>query len=608
MMDRFKKYKLISLLAFLIMSCGIMAQKFTANASKTKVVAGEQFQIAYSLNTGGSNFKTPNLNGFDVYSGPNQSSSMQFINGTMSQSISFSFILAARKEGKFTIPPASIIVNGSRIESNELVIEVAKGGTPSAQQPSQGNPGNPNTPQNGGDNLFAITTVNKTKAYLGEQITVVHKIYTKLNLRGFQDIQFPSYDGFWSQDMPQKGQIALGTENVNGVAYYVAEIKKSFIFAQKTGTIEISPVEIECVVRERTSNAPQSIFDLFSGNGGYQDAIYKTKSKPIKIEIQPLPEQGKPENFNGAVGNFSFKALVNKEKIKANDAINLNIAISGQGNLKLLNTPVVGFPEGFETYDPKVSENISINTNGVSGSKTFDYLVIPRNEGDYNITNVGFSYFDPAKKTYITLPSPEFNIHVEKSDKPAEQIKTTASGIAKEDVKIIGNDIRYIKTGPTVFIEKDEHFFGSSLFYTGIGAPVFLLAAFLLVRRKHISENSDLIAVKSRKANKVAQKRLMLAKTHVEANNKEAFYDEILRAMNGYFSDKFNLPASEFTKEAVVDRLKKRNVSEGLISDFTQTIDVCEAARYAPSMASNELVSVFEKAATVITQTENEIS
>lgn len=604
-MQLIRKHILFTLLTLVAFTCNMIAQKFTAATSKTKVVAGEQFQIAYSLNTGGNGFKSPDLSAFDVYSGPNQSSSMQYVNGAVSQSISFSFIIAARKEGKFTIPPASISVNGNKIESNELVIEVGKGNTQSNQSAQSSNP---NSPQNAGDELFARASVNKTKAYLGEQITVTLKIYTRLNLRGFQDIKFPTYDGFWSQDMPQNGQIQLSTENVDGVAYNVAEMKRSFIFAQRAGTLEISPMEVECVVRERVSNRPQTIFDQFFGNGGYRDVVYKTKSKPVKIEIMPLPEQNKPVNYNGAVGTFSFKAQVNKEKIKANDAINLTIAVSGQGNLKLLNTPVINFPEGFETYDPKVTENIGVNANGVSGSKNFDFLVIPRNEGDFEIKDIGFSYFDPAKKTYITLPSPEFNIHVEKDDKPEEKITTNTSGVAKEDLKILGDDIRYIKTGPVQLIAKDEHFFDSSLFYTGLASPLLLLASFLLIRRKYIAQNSDLVAVKSRKANKVAMKKLALAKTYMDQHKKEEFYTETLKAVNGYFSDKFNIPSSEFSKDTVINHMQKRNASSQLINDLTQIIDICEAARYAPSLASEDLSSVYQKTTSVITQSENEIS
>lgn len=602
-----KTSKHIYLIAFslLLFSCGLFAQKFTANASKTKVAVGEQFQISYSLNTSGSGFKTPDLSAFDVYSGPNQSSSMQFINGNVSQSLTFSFIIAARKEGKFTIPPASIVAGGNRVESNSLVIEVVKGG---ASQSGSAQANTHSGSQGAGDNLFAKISVNKTKAYLGEQITVSHKIYTRLNIRGFQDIQFPSYNGFWSQDLQQKNQIELTTENIDGINYYVAEIKKSFIFPQRSGTLEISPIEVECVVRERTNSGPQSIFDQFFGNGGYRDVVYKAKSKPVKIEVMPLPEDGKPEGFNGAVGNYSFNARLSKEKVKANEAVNISINISGQGNLKLIEAPKLNFPDEFEIYDPKTTENIGTTNNGISGNKNFDYLVIPRHPGEYKINDFSFSFFDPQKKTYITLPSPEFIIKVEEGEKEDAPSVVAGNQTAKEEVKIIGDDIRYIKTGKINFIKKDEYFFGSALFYTGLSAPFILLASFLLIRRKYIKQQSDIVGMKSKKAGKVAQKRLAIAATHMKTNSKELFYAELLKALYGYFTDKFNMPGSELSKEAILTALQNKNASGELINELSHTIEVCEAARYAPSLAENDLTKIYDKASHIITQTENQLS
>lgn len=586
----------------------LSAQSFSASVSKNRVAVGEQFQINYSLNTGGSSFRSPNLNDFDVYSGPNQSTSMQFVNGSMSQSISYSFIIAAKKEGKLVIPPASIIVNGNKVESNSIAIEVGKGNSAnnnsSAQSSSPSSQGNASN-----ENIFARTSTNKTKAYVGEQITISHKIYTRLSLRGFQDVNFPAYDGFWSQDLPQQGQITLTTENVDGVTYNVAELKRSFLFAQKSGTLEIPSLEAQCIVLERTNSAPQSLFDQFFGNGGYKNAVYSVKSKPIKIEVMPLPENGKPSNFSGAVGDYSFKAEINKNKIKANDAINLNIKINGTGNLKLIDPPKMNFPEDIETYDPKISENIGVNPTGISGSKSYEYLIIPRHEGNYKIDNVGFSYFDPNKKSYITLPSPEFNITVDKAEENANNPTTAATTVVnKEDVKMIGTDIRYIKTNKVNWIRKEDYFFGSQGFAAGLVSPLILLFSFVIVRKKYIAQNSDVVSLKKRKANKMARKRLSNAKNYLASNNKEVFYEEIFKALYGYLGDKINMPVSELSKDNIKSNLLTKKVSEQTSDQLIDTLSNCEYARYASSAVDSNLEKVYNDSVELISKLENEIS
>ena len=600
------------LLLFVAIENTAIAQKFTASASKTKVAVGETFQLTYSLNANGSNFKMPALNEFDVYSGPNQSTSMSFVNGAMSQSISLSYILSAKKEGKITIQPGSVSVNGAAVQSNSLVIEVVKG-SPTTQ--NQQNPNNPNQQQQNptapssedvGNNLFVKTTVNKTKVYQGEQITITHKVYTRYQLRGFQDIKFPDYTGFWSQDVPSNNQqIQLTNENVDGVVYSVAELKRTYLFPQRSGKLTIEPMKVEVVVRKQSNRQPRDIFDQFFG-GGYVDANYSVKSKPITIDVIPLPEANKPAGFAGAVGDFSFKAEVNKDKVKANDAINLTVTITGKGNIKLVDPLKVNFPEDFETYDAKTKENISATVNGVSGSKTFDYLAIPRHEGDYKISDINFSYFDPEKKQYITLPSPEFKIHVDKG-KDGEGGASVFNPRNKEDVKVLGNDIRYIKTNNIILRPKENYFFGSTLFYLGLISPFILFLAFIIIRRKRIEQNKDVVAVKSRKATKMAKKQLLLAEKHLKSNNKESFYVEIFKALYGYVGNKLNIPTANLNKETITDSLRIKGVTEATIQQLMSTLDNCEFAHYAPTTVSGDLKSIYYNTVELITKIENEI-
>lgn len=586
-----------------------LAQKLTAQASKTRVAVGESFQISFSLNSSGSNFKAPALNDFNVYSGPNQSTSMSYVNGAMSQSITLSYVIAAKKEGKINIGAATVNVNGTIIQSNPFTIEVVKG---AANAQSQGNNNqaaqNPSAPttENLSDNLFVKTVVSKTKAYLGEQITVTHKIYTRYQLRGFQDIKFPDYTGFWSQDVPNNPQIQVVNENIDGVNYQVGELKRTYLFAQRSGKLEIEPMKIECVVRKQSNRKPRDVFEQFFG-GGYEDATYSVNSRSVAIEILPLPEANKPADFSGAVGNYSFKAQISKEKVNANDAINLTITLTGKGNIKLVNPLKINFPEDFETYDPKTKENITSGANGVSGNKTFDYLIIPRHEGDYKIDQIAFSYFDPEKKQYVTLPSPEFNIRVDKGNEN-DADANVFNPRSKEDIKVLGNDIRYIKTNNIELKQKNDYFFGSPLFYLGLVSPFIAFIGFLFFQRKNIEQNKDVVAVKSRKATKMAKKRLSLASQYLKTNNKEQFYMEIFKALYGYIGDKLNILAADLNKDHISDKLKTKSVNESTIQQLIATLDNCEYARYAPSAVSGDLNSIYNNTVELITKIEDEIN
>ncbi|MCW3085447.1 MAG: hypothetical protein JWP12_2813 [Bacteroidetes bacterium] len=599
--------RIISILFFIVTLTNVsLAQKLTAQVSKTRVAVGETFQLTFTLNSGGGNFRAPNLADFDVYSGPNQSSFSSNVNGVASVTISLSYILAAKKEGKITIGPASVTVSGgSTLQSNPIAMEVVKGAAGSGQQGSN-QPQNPSTPtnENISDNLFVKTTVNKTKVVQGEQITITHKVYSRYQLRGFQDVKFPDYNGFWSQDMPINQQIQVSNENVDGINYQVAELKRSYLFAQRSGKMLIEPMMVDVVVRKQSNKRPRDVFEQFFG-GGYEDASYSVKSQPLTIDVQPLPEANKPADFSGAVGDYTYKVELSKDHVKANDAVNLTITLAGKGNIKLIEAPKVGFPEDFETYDPKTKNNISVGATGVSGVNTYDYLFIPRHEGDYKIDNLSFTFYNPAKNEYITIPSPELNIHVDKGD-PGSAANVYTPG-DKSDVKVLGNDIRYIKTNDTHLQPKDDYFFGSGLFYTGLISPFILFIAFIFIRRKNIEQNKDAVAVKSRKATRMAKKRLSVAEQHLKTNNKESFYMEISQALYGYIADKLNIAGVNLNKENISALLKNRNVSDATAAQLIATLDNCEYARYAPSAVSGDLNSIYNSTVELITKIENEI-
>ncbi len=597
--------RIVFIIVFIVLATSvIVAQKFTAQVSKSKLAVGETFQITYSLNTNGSGFKAPPLFDFDVYGGPNQSQSVSIVNGNMSQTISWSFILAPKKEGKFTIAPATINVGGDKIESNSIAIEVVKGAANSGNQNNNPNITSPSTTENIGDNLFARTVVNKSKVYQGEQISVTHKIYTRYQLRGFQDVKFPDYTGFWSQDVPTNNQqVQITTENVDGVNYYVAELKRTYIFPQRSGKIQIEPIEVEAVVRKKSNKQPRDIFEQMFG-GGYEDAVYSVKSSPIVIDVAPLPIEKKPTDYTGAVGDYSFTAQISKEKVKANEAINLTITLNGKGNIKLVEAPKVNFPEEFEVYDPKNSEKIATTGAGVMGSKTFDYLIIPRHEGNYKIDKINFTYFDPQKKEYITLPSPEFLIEVAKADPSSNASVYTPK--SKDDVKVLSEDIRFIKT-KTNLERSDDLFFGSVAFYSALLSPLLGFLLFLFIRRKNINDNKDVVAVKSRRATKLAKKQLAIAEKHLKLNEKEKFYIEISKALFDYISNKFNLNLSELNRDNINRLFIENNIQEQTVKQFMDTLDKCEFAKYAPSSSDSDLNTLYENTVSLITKIENEL-
>ncbi|MGZ3885511.1 MAG: BatD family protein, partial [Bacteroidia bacterium] len=325
----------------LLFSFSLLSQKINVQVSANRVQVGAAFQVAFSINASPSNYTPPSFKDFDVFSGPNVSQSMQFANGNMSQSYTISFLIAAKKEGKLVIGPMAMNVGGQSIQSAPVTIEAVKG---AVQQQQQGNgaaqaqeePGAVNV---SGEEVFIRTTLSKTKCYLGEQVTVTQKVYSRLDLRGFQNVKFPSYNGFWSQQAEGSNNIQLQVENLDGVNYYVGEFSKTYMFPQRSGQLIIEPTELECVVRKQTNKKPRNFFEQFFGSGGFEDVVVKTKSKPVKLEVLPLPEANKPADFSGGVGSLTYKADVNKRNLKANDALNLRITIGGRGNIKLIDPP-----------------------------------------------------------------------------------------------------------------------------------------------------------------------------------------------------------------------------------------------------------------------------
>ncbi|MFH1319467.1 MAG: BatD family protein [Bacteroidota bacterium] len=594
------KYLILILLFFLSTTC-LFAEdiKFTASASKNKVAVGEQFKVTFTLPASGSNFRPPPFEYFQILSGPNQSTNMQWINGKTSYSTTYSYILTPIKEGKYSIGSASITSDGKTLITNSINIDVIKG---SAQTQSPSAKKTPND-QKIDDKLSLNVSVDKTKAYQGEQISVTYTLYFQVDIVGNEVSKLPALNGFWTQDVQMPQQAQVYTTNINGSRYNAADLKKTILFPQRSGNLEIDPMEFKCVVRTQTKSRQQSVFD-WNPFGSYKDTEYIIKSKPVNITVLPLPSANQPGNFSGVVGKYTMKTDIDKTQLKANEAVNLNIKISGNGNLKLIDPLNISFPPDIENYEPKIVDKITTTSGGVSGSRTFEYLLIPRHAGEYTIEPIQFSYFDPEKKSYKILTSPEYKLMVEKGE---EGVITTLSTINKENVKFIGSDIMFIKNLPFLIRKKGESFFLSANFLALYISPVLFLILFLLLRKRKIEQSKNVALMKKKKATRIARKSLSKAKSFLREEKNEQFYDETLKALWVYTSDKLSMPVSELSKDSIRQLLYKRNVNEQTVNQFISILNHCEFTRYAPSVNAKGMEKIYSDTLRTISNLEHEL-
>ena len=593
--------------------------KLIASGPST-VGTGQQFTITYSLNTNGTGFKGPNFKGFSVLSGPNQqsSSNIQVVNGKMTQFVTFSYVyyLSAGNEGSFTISPASITVGGKTYQSNSLTIKVVKSAGGNAQQGQQNNQRNSNQNNNqnnsgtiSANDLYIKATVSNPNPYQGEQVIVSYKLYTCVPISQPNINKLSNNKGFWQEDLLKDNeQLKIHREVIGGKQFTVAEIRKVALFPQQSGKLTIDPLAVDLIaqiqVQRKRSNSPFDIFEDAFFNSA-QNVKKTINSNAVTINVKPLPTAGKPEGFSGAVGNFTFRSDIDRTEIKANDAINLKFTISGRGNIKLIDKLKIDFPPDFETYDPKVLDNISKSDNGISGTKTFEYLIIPRNQGNFTIKPITFSYFDLNKGKYVTLTSPEYNLKVNKGDGKQNTVSVTSSN--QQDIKYIGSDIQYIKIKPVKLFKKGFYFFQSTLYYILLLIPFLLFITYLIIRRKHIKLRSNLALLKNKKATKVASKRLKKASQFLKSNESDKFFIEISQALWGYISDKFSIPLAELSMDSVKEALQSKSVNEEISKEFIETLHNCEFARFAPGDNATKMDKIYKESINIITKTEREL-
>ena len=584
--------------------------RFVAEAADV-VVSGDQVRLVFTVNSQDiKDFRAPSIKGFDVLMGPSRSqqSSIQIINGkrTSNSSTAFTYILLAGSPGTYTIPAASVEVNGEKVFSNAISIKVLP------QDQTSGNSGN-----NGGgsasssrsqaagsrisaNDLFITATASKTTVHEQEAILLTYKVYTVVNLRQLYG-KMPDLKGFHTQEVELPQQKTFTLEHYKGRNYNTTVWSQYVLFPQQTGKLEIPSITFDGVVAQQTiSDDP---FDAFFNGGGYVEVKKKITTPKVVINVQPLP--AKPAGFSGAVGEFKLASSINATDVKTNDAVTIKLTLSGTGNMKLIGTPEVKFPQDFEIYDPKVTDDYKLTNSGLTGTKTFEYLAIPRHAGNFMIPAIEFTYFDLKSNSYKTLKTEAYNLKVAKGQGNADQVISDFTN--KESVKMLGKDIRFIKLGDSSLRPKGDFFFGTVGYYLCYLIPLLLFVVFAVIYRQKALENANVAKVKTKKANKVATRRMKLAGKLLAENKKNEFYDEVLKALWGYISDKLSIPVSQLSKDNIEAELTNYGVQEALIAEFIGVLNECEYARYAPGNENEAMDKVYSASVEVISKMENSI-
>jgi hypothetical protein len=605
-----KSWLITNILILIIIYSNVIvaATQFTATVDRNSVSEGERIQITFSLNADGKGFKAPDFKGFTLLQGPSTSNQMQYVNGNFSKSMSFTYILQVGSKGKYKINPAQIQVNNQNVASNAIDITVLE---PSAAQKAQSQQ-QKQTEKTLGDqanklisqNLFVRVSANKNTVVVGDQITATYKIYRnpQINLT-LEPSKAPIFNGFWAQDFDEKAA-KWEIEVVNGVQFYVATIKKVVLIPQQSGKLTLDPFEFKANVKLEVNNGRRSNdpFDDFFGRGRqYKEFPYVAKSPSLTINVSPLPKNP-PADFNGAVGQLTMDAWIDKSKVKTGEPVTLKVKIAGSGNLKLVEPLNIQLPPTIESYDPKVSDNTNVDLSGMSGNKVFEYILIPSIVGQYKLGPIGFTYYDLSKKQYVSLKSKEFIITIAQGD--GAESSQIISGVKKQGIKSIGKDIRFIKLTSKFNQKGKSSLFGSLTFYSMLILPIIFFILFVYKRKKQDDLEGNHSLLRRSAATKVALKRLSSAKTYLSKRDKNKFYEEVTKALWGYISDKLSIPTSDLTKISAKEALLVNDITENVADSLLKTIDECEFARYAPNQGDSEMERLYKEASEIIAEIE----
>ncbi len=604
--------KVLSILLLFASITAALAQNSIRVEAPNLVASDEQFNVTFVIEGDNepSDFQWNQGPEFTLVWGPQKgtSTSIQIINGRRSKSsqTTFTYVLVPKKTGSFQLPAATASVEGRRITSGRFSISVATGQNSSSSSSAGASSGSTSVStskaaasgQVSGKDLFLRLSLNKTNVVLGEPINAVLKLYQRVDIAGFEDAKFPTFTGFWSQTIQAPTNIEFQREQIDGKIYNAAVIRSYVLIPQQAGTLTIEPAELMCLVNVRTSSSTgNSVFDSFFGDD-YTTIRKRVTSTAYRVHVSSLPG-GAPASFGGGVGNFNISAKLTKDAIKTHDAASLVVTVSGHGNVSLVEAPKVKFPSDFEVYDTKTTQNT--DKSGTSGSKSFEYPFIPRSHGKFTIEPIEYTYYDISSKKYVTLHTAPIDIDVAKGSAQDESRGTFASSVDRNDVKDLGNDIRFIVTKMPSFSSEGKFFLGSVWYWVLLALLIVGAGCSWIGLRKLAVRRADVVGNKNRKATQMARKRLHQAGDYLKQNLYTAYYEELHKALLGFISDKLNMSVEDLNKDSIAEALKSQRVADELIKSFTDLLDSCEYARYAPDAGQTAMSADYDTAVNVIT-------
>ena len=584
--------KSITLLALLGGSLFAQEVSFSAGVNKNPVGLNDHFSLTLTIKNADGNISAPDLSDFTLLYGPGSSTSIQYVNGKKSSTYSYTYTLSPKEPGDFIMGPFEARINGRIYKSNKINLKIVEGGSASVNQQSGGSGKTQNTSQSSGENgdLIIKIILDKSSVYVGQSVLATFVLYSRHQALELQEFESPAFNGFWSEELKNtRASWDDKVQLIDGKQYRKATLRRVVLIPQHSGNIKIEKIKLSALV-----NAS------FFNRGTLINAYSNT---PV-LKVKPLPS-GKPDDFSGAVGTFELNAKASLKQINTNDALNYVVEINGRGNLKLINEFKVPFPGDFEKYDPKSSESINVDRGGMSGSKKWDYLLIPRHAGNYTIPGIRFSYFDLKTKKYKTIQSNPINIEVQKGE------GTSSSGVIynnvnKQDFQILDEDIRYINNTAPELIPNGKYLFGSVKYFLLFFSPAFLFLIFVFVQRRIEASSKDVVGRKMKKAQRKANGHLKKAEKLISEGG-NTFYDEIFAALYGYIRDRMNMGISELNKQEIKERFEAKKIKPDTITELINVLETCEMARFAPigDVSRKELV---DQAHHVISQIEKQVA
>lgn len=584
------KLRILILSFFLAISSISVAQvKFEAKVSKNKMGVNERLRVDFEMNKDGDNFNPPSFKGFTVVGGPNQAVSNSWINGKRTYSKTYSYFLAPTGRGRFSIGQAEILIDDEIYKTTPIQVEV----TAAVETPTDGN----NSDFVASENLHLVAEISNSNPYLNEAITIVYKLYVspQVSVSNWREMDNPVYSDFWSQNIDIR-QLKIESGEYQGEPYRFVVLRKTILYPQKTGELEIEPLTLSVSV-----DVPSQRRDIFGGR------LYTTVDKTVAagqrtIAVKPLPLDNKPPDFTGAVGNFDFKVNASKTKLAATESLTLKVQVSGKGNLKLFELPKLEVPNSLELYEPERIENVKTDLNGTQGSIAETYTIVPNQKGNFPIPALSFSYFDISSKTYKTINAEEILLEVEGA--PANSSFSARNNSNKIPVEATGNQFEYIKLNTNLKPINSGPFLGSVLFWSFLSLPFLAVILGIVVGNRRKEMVNDVQGNKIKKANRLARKYLSEAKKNL--GDQKSFYIALERALHNYLKAKLHIQTSEMSKDRIEDLLKERNIDAETNSAFISLIKSCEFARYAPS-SNVTMEQDYEKASSIITALDKQL-